>query len=116
MPINQQEKDQEIDLLKQSVISKYPALKKIPFILERGAGKQYSETYPADERDNPNPGRATIRLHDKTFDTGQNLETAVLGEALHLLGQQDEKFKEFKNDFIRSMDPEQIAFAKKRYE
>lgn len=89
----------------------FKGLSKLPFVVQGGKGEGFAEFFPADEKFNPNPGRATIQV--RRFDLPQNeLEMIILGDALHLLPSQSPKFNALKQGFVKSMRPSQLEVAR----
>lgn len=101
---------------------KYPKLKDygFNFIAPTDGAKsdgRYLETYPADERDNPMPGKPTIQQFDPSM-TGEDF----MGETLHILPKIDPYVGAIRQQFIDSMTlpqrqklMDQYDYAKKNF-
>lgn len=95
--------------------AQYPKLRKYGFQFmdsrnHPDAGSRLLETYPADEEDNPLPGRPTIQqfspdLTPKDF----------LGETLHILPKVDPQVGQMRQQFIDSMTPQQMQQLQEQY-
>lgn len=103
----------DLDLAKQRVLQEYPGLQKLDFDVIRGQGPGYAEFYPADEKYNPNPGRNTIEIRNLQ---GESPERVIAADALHLLSRENDQFRQLKRQFIGTLTPEQMTFARKRFQ
>lgn len=105
-----------------SAYEQYPRLRSygFQFIAPTDGGKsggRYLETYPADERDNPMPGKPTIQQFDATA-TPEDF----MGETLHILPKIDPYVGAMRQQFIDSMTlpqrqklMDQYDYAKKNF-
>jgi hypothetical protein len=96
--------------------SMYPKLKGYGFQFidsrnDKSAGGRLLETYPADERDNPMPGKPTIRQFSPDVTPKD-----FLGEALHILPKLDPQVGGMRDQFIQSMTPQQQQKLMEQYE
>jgi hypothetical protein len=94
----------------------YPALRNygFQFIDSRGsadAGGRMSETYPADETDNPMPGKPTIQQFNPSMSPHD-----FLGETLHVLPKVDMFIGKAREAFVQSMTPKQQEQLQQQYE
>ena len=94
----------------------FPRLKTygFQFMDSRGdpsAANRHLETYPADERDNPMPGKPTIRQFNPKASPKD-----FLGETLHILPKIDPYVGSLRDYFVRSMTPQQQAQLRRQYE
>ena len=84
---------------------------------ERPEGKTgHAEYYPADERDNPEPGTDLIEVYNEEI-TGPNLDKLVIGEAIHGLKTKDPVLKKLTDEFkyIMKNNPVQRNITKAHY-
>jgi len=104
----------------QAVMQKYPALRQVnPFVVDsRGQSSQHGgglEYYHANTEDSsPLPSLNTIEVFDPNL-TGQWLEDAVAGEALHGLPFVDPRFASMRRAFQQSLTPAQVAFDQRKF-
>jgi hypothetical protein len=105
----------------------YPALSpllgnfKVQWGPQQSDGRQL-EFYPPWETDNPNPGK-TLELYNRDL-SGQGLQNAVAGDALHLLGTVDPRtsnpvdptYYAMKQSLLGMLTPQQRAIDQKAYE
>lgn len=93
----------------------FPVLRElgIQFIDSTKEGQQdfrKIETFPADERDNPRPGRPTIEQFDP------NLTPQIIAaESLHLLKDSDPTVKRLRSEFVASMTDQQRERLRGQY-
>lgn len=113
--------DQEFNPMLEQVKKEYPVIGKFPFVVIRGEGPGYAETYPAWERDNPIPGQHVIEIRDKNL-SPDDLRTLIAGESLHFLGGLDQngqpidpQFRQFKERFTNSLTDNQLAFERMQF-
>lgn len=109
------------DLLAE-IARQYPAIGRHRFTLRRGQGPGQLEFFPAWEERNPTPGEHTIEIRNPAL-TGQALQDAIAGDALHLLGAVDPRtgkavdpaFRALKEQFLGTLTPEQVAVDRRVY-
>lgn len=78
----------------------------------KGDKSRKLEFYPADERDNPHPGRPTIEIFDPSMSA-----TDLMGEVLsHHLPKVDPTVAQFRAKILSSMTPQQIKEIQGDYE
>lgn len=92
-----------MDDILQRITAQYPALGGHPysFIDSRNKGVQGGrklEFYPPDERDNPQPGKATVELFDPAMQ-GEHADRAVFGDMLHYLPKVDQRFAGMRDQY-----------------
>ena len=110
----------DLNQVLQGVYQKYPALKQHGFQVGYGSGINNTgggglEFFPPDEEFNPFPGVPYIEVYDRDLE-GKNLEKAIFGDALHYLPQVDKEFSELRDQFFRTLTPEQKDVDKRAYE
>lgn len=99
--------------LDEQAYAQYPKLRGLfNFIPSTGpqTDSRMSETYPADERDNPMPGKATIQQFNPAMTPDD-----FMGEALHILPNVDPYVGAMKRRFLQSMTPQQQRQLKDQY-
>lgn len=101
--------------LMEQAYQKYPRLKNYGFQFVdstgRGGNGRMLETYPADETDNPMPGKPTIEL----FSPNATAED-IMGEHLHILPKVDPQIGSMRQQFIESMTPDQNSKLLQQYQ
>ena len=98
-----------------AVRSKYPKIGALKFKVQPGQGPGYAEFYPADEAYNPNPGTPTLEVRKFAL-SDKELESVILGDALHLAGSEIEGFRKGKQEFVKSLKPSQLGVLRDMYE
>lgn len=81
------------------------------------------EFYPPWESDNPNPGKTTLELYNRSLQ-GQGLQNAVAGDMLHLVGSIDPRtgqpvdptYYGMKQSFAGMLTPQQQAVDQRAYQ
>lgn len=73
------------------------------------------EFYPPEEINNPNPGKLTVEVFDPAFKDG-DFDRMVAADFLHYLGKKDPKLIELRQQFARSITPEQRQIDQRAYE
>lgn len=73
------------------------------------------EFYFPDEINSPSYGKPTIEIFNNDL-SDKELNRTIKGELLHYLPYIDNEYKALKDEFIRSINKDQIDFAKKRYQ
>jgi hypothetical protein len=73
------------------------------------------EFYTPDQEDNPTPGRPTVEVFDPSF-KGDDLTDMVAADFLHYLGKNDPKLVELREQFRKSLTPEQQETDRRAYE
>lgn len=94
-------------------------------VIQRGPPQQHGghlEFFPPHEAYNPNPGKVTVEVYNPDL-TGPRLTDAVAGDMLHHLGgasldgrNVDPAFAGMKQQFMRSITPQQRAVDQREYE
>lgn len=120
----------ELEAAKAAVAARYPALAphladaKVqwgdPSIYEKTGG--HLEFYPPWESENPNPGKVTLELYDRSL-KGKALEDAIAGDMLHHLAavnpetQQpvDAKWRGMRDEVIAGRDAASKAMDERAY-
>ena len=111
----------------QSIGEQYPVL--APYaantVVQRGNADdgRILEHYPPWESDNPNPGKITMELFDRSA-KGPQLQSLVAADMLHTLGAIDPRtgapvdpsYYKLKQELAGSMSPEQHAMNQRAYE
>ncbi len=76
-----------------------------------------SETFPPDERGNPNPGNWTVQLRDPSVVKDKSVWPEYVGlESIHQLQAKDTKYQQFTEQFVKSMTPDQQRAARRTYD
>lgn len=108
-----------MDDILQRITTQYPALSGHPysFIDSRHKGVQGGrklEFYPPDERDNPQPGKATVELFDPSMQ-GEHADRAVFGDMLHFLPNVDPQFSGMREQYRGMLTEPQRAVDMQAY-
>ena len=77
----------------------------------------FAEFFNAKEKNSPFPGKNHIQVRQQGLDLqGSDLENLILGEALHGLGDDNSDFGTLRDQFILTMDSDQLRFAQEVYD
>ena len=97
----------------------------IPFEVMEGGGEGFSESFPYwESQGHPKPNTNVIQLRPSSRDFSEKrMKSLISGELIHFLGGTDDqgaptnpKFKKFKDAYIQSLTPEQLAFHRRSYD
>ena len=95
----------------------YPRIANIPFMLTKGTGPGWSETYEPEDDLNPHRGSWTVQLRSQeALANPHKWADTVALESIHALQANDKRYQQFTDRFVKSMTPEQTSDAKRAYE
>ena len=119
---------QSPEQLMATVFGKYQALNRNKDIFsvtqapQTNDGRQL-EYYPPWERDNPQPGKATVELYN-TKESPEVMQNLVAGDMMHYMGSVDPRnnqtvdptFRALKTELLQNLTPQQLAVDREAYE
>ena len=104
----------------QRVKKRFKALAPLDFSVIDSRSKGISdgrklEFFPADERDNPTPGRMAVEVFDPSF-KGETLDNMIAADMLHHLGKKDPVLIKIRQRFRDSLSQEQRTVDRRVYD
>lgn len=103
-----------------SVYRRYPRLRTlgdVNVVDSRSGGMKDDrqlEYYPADERDNPKPGRPTIEIFNPAIQ-GQAYDDAIAADMLHGLKTADPQWRAMRQQYLQTLSPANKAMDQRAY-